>query len=96
MVASVFNLLPYLNLFMKDKKMKQIHTMLDKETNTWYNKQDGAKRVSNAGFKTQKEAIAAAKSIAINQKLEHSIHRADNNQIREKNSYGNDTYPPKG
>ena len=31
MVASVFNLLPYLNLFMKDKKMKQIHTMLDKE-----------------------------------------------------------------
>ena len=22
----------------------QIHTMLDKETGTWYNKQDGAKR----------------------------------------------------
>lgn len=74
----------------------QIHTMLDKETGTWYNKQDGATRASNAGFETQKEAIEAARTIAINQGLEHSIHRADNNQIREKNSYGNDAYPPKG
>lgn len=75
---------------------KQIHTMYNKSTGTWYNKQDGAKRVSNCGFSTQKEAAIAARSIAINQKLEHSIHRADNNQIREKNSYGNDNYPPQG
>lgn len=75
---------------------KQIHTMLNKETGTWYNKQDGAKRASNTGFATQKEAINSARSIAINQRLEHSIHRADNNQIREKNSYGNDDFPPRG
>jgi len=75
---------------------KQIHTMLDKKTGTWYNKQDGATKASNSGFKTQKEAINAARSIAISQGLEHSIHRADNNQIREKNSYGNDDFPPRG
>lgn len=81
---------------LKDNIMvNQIHTMKDKETGTWYNKQDGAKRASNAGFATQKEAADAARNIAINQGLEHSIHRADNNQIREKNSYGNDDYPPK-
>lgn len=35
--------------------VNQIHTMKDKETGTWYNKQDGAKRASNAGFATQKK-----------------------------------------
>lgn len=76
--------------------MGQIHTMKNKETGEWYNKQDGANRASNAGFSTQKAATEAGRTIAINQGLEHSIHRADNNQIREKNSYGNDDYPPKG
>lgn len=76
--------------------MTQIHTMKDKDSGTLYNKKDGASRASNAGFDTQKEAIEAGKTIAINQKLEHSIHRADNNQIREKNSYGNDDFPPRG
>ena len=75
---------------------KQIHTMYNKETKTWYNKQDNANRASNAGFSTQNEAIDAARTIAINQGLEHSIHRADNNQIRDKNSYGNDDFPPRG
>lgn len=75
---------------------KQIHTMKDKNTGTWYNKQDGAKRASNKGFATQKEAAESARKIAINQGLEHSIHRADNNHIREKNSYRNDDCPPKG
>ena len=74
----------------------QIHTMKDKNTGTWYNKQDGAKRASNKGFATQREAAESARKIAINQGLEHSIHRADNNHIREKNSYGNDDCPPKG
>lgn len=62
----------------------QIHTMKNKSNGTWYNKQDDAKRASNAGFATQKEAVNSARSIAINQRLEHSIHRADNNQIRER------------
>ena len=44
---------------------------------------------------TQKEAITLAREISKNQKSEMIIHRS-NGQIREKNSYGNDTFPPKG
>ena len=44
---------------------------------------------------TQKEAIQIAREISKNQKSEMVIHRT-NGQIREKNSYGNDPYPPKG
>lgn len=73
-----------------------IHTMKNKTNNTWYNKKDGASRASTSGFKTQSDAIRSARQIAINQKLEHAIHRGDNNAIRDKNSYGNDPYPPKG
>lgn len=44
---------------------------------------------------TQAKAIQAAKRIAINQKSELFIHGKDG-KIRDKNSYGNDPYPPKG
>ena len=44
---------------------------------------------------TQAEAIEQARSIAQNQGSEMLIHR-QNGQIREKNSYGNDPFPPKG
>ena len=44
---------------------------------------------------TQAEAIKIARAIAINQQSEMFIHRP-NGQIRERNTYGNDPYPPKG
>lgn len=44
---------------------------------------------------TQKEAIAAAKELAIKQKSEVVIHGEDG-KIREKNSYGNDPREIKG
>ncbi|KZR58351.1 DUF2188 domain-containing protein [Pseudobacillus badius] len=44
---------------------------------------------------TQKAAIDAATNIARRQGTEVVIHRP-NGQIRDKNSYGNDPYPPKG
>lgn len=44
---------------------------------------------------TQAEAIGRARSIAQNQQSEMLIH-GQNGQIRERNSYGNDPYPPKG
>ena len=44
---------------------------------------------------TQAEAIAIAKAIAMNQESELLIH-GTNGRIRQKNSYGNDDYPPKG
>lgn len=44
---------------------------------------------------TQAEAIDKARVIAQNQKSELLVH-GKNGQIREKNSYGNDSFPPKG
>lgn len=63
---------------------------------------DGKWQVKGAGnsratavTRTQKEAISIATNIARNQKSELLIHGC-NGRIREKNSYGNDSYPPKG
>lgn len=44
---------------------------------------------------TQAEAIDVAKNIAQNQKSELFIHNRQG-QIRERNTYGKDPYPPKG
>ena len=44
---------------------------------------------------TQFEAFEAAREIARNQGSEVFIHRRDG-KFRERNSYGNDPYPPKG
>lgn len=63
---------------------------------------DGFWQVKGAGnqkatavFDTQKEAIERARQIAINQQSERVIHRP-NGQIRQKDSYGNDNFPPRG
>lgn len=45
--------------------------------------------------RTQREAIDIARDIARNQESELIIHRP-NGQIRDRDSYGNDPYPPKG
>lgn len=44
---------------------------------------------------TQSDAIDAARDIARNQQSEVVIHGRDG-RIREKDSYGNDPYPPAG
>ena len=44
---------------------------------------------------TQKEAIDIGRGIARNQGSELVIHRP-NGQIRDKDSHGNDPFPPKG
>jgi hypothetical protein len=46
-------------------------------------------------FSTQQEAINKGRDIAINQQSELLIHNREG-KIRDKNSYGNDPYPPKG
>ncbi len=63
---------------------------------------DGNWQVKGAGnskatfiTSTQKEAIKIATGIAKSQKSELLIH-GKNGRIREKNSYGNDNFPPKG
>jgi len=44
---------------------------------------------------TQEGAIEKARDIARNQQSELLIH-GSNGRIRERDSYGNDPYPPKG
>ena len=44
---------------------------------------------------TQAQAIKIAREIAMNQQAEVVIHRS-NGTIRDKDSYGNDPFPPKG
>lgn len=60
----------------------------------WGVKGDNNTRITQ-NFDTQKEAISKARDIAINQKSEVVIHGVDG-KIRDKNSYRNDPYPPKG
>ncbi len=60
----------------------------------WQVKGEGNKRAS-AVTNTQRDAITIATEIARNQKSELIIH-GKNGKIREKNSYGNDPFPPKG
>jgi hypothetical protein len=44
---------------------------------------------------TQQQAVDVAREIARNQNSELVIHRPDG-RIRDKDSYGNDPFPPKG
>lgn len=48
-----------------------------------------------ARTETQAEAISIAREIAKNQQSELLIH-GRNGQIRARDSYGNDPYPPEG
>lgn len=60
----------------------------------WQVKKAGGQRATFI-TPTQQSAIAKAKSIAQNQHSELIIH-GTNGRIRQKNSYGNDPFPPKG
>ena len=60
----------------------------------WAVRAAGSQRVT-ATFNTQAEAIDRGREIAINGGSELFIH-GRNGQIRERNSYGNDPFPPRG
>ena len=60
----------------------------------WAIKGEGNQRAT-AVHGTQREAMDAAREIARNQKAELVIHRPDG-RIRDKDSHGNDTFPPRG
>ncbi len=62
--------------------------------NGWAVKSAGSERASSI-HSTQAEAISQARSNAMKQNSEMLIH-GKNGQIRERNSYGSDPYPPKG
>lgn len=60
----------------------------------WAVKGAGNRRASSV-YGTQREAIAAARDAATRQGSEMLIH-GENGRIRERNTYGDDPYPPKG
>ena len=60
----------------------------------WAVRGAGNSRITSQ-HRTQKSAIDAARNIARNQKSELVIH-GTNGQIRAKDSYGNDPFPPRG
>lgn len=63
--------------------------------NGGWNVKGAGNKKATANFDTQSEAIKRAVEIAKNQSSELLIHGKDG-KIREKNSYGNDPFPPKG
>ncbi|MCU8069466.1 DUF2188 domain-containing protein [Shewanella sp. SM32] len=62
--------------------------------NGWAVRGAGNQRATSV-HDTQQQAIDSARDIARNQHSELVIHRP-NGRIRDKNSYGNDPFPPKG
>ncbi len=60
----------------------------------WAVKGAGNQRATSV-HDTQQQAIDVARGIARNQESELVIHRQDG-RIRDKDSYGNDPFPPKG
>ena len=62
--------------------------------NKWAVRKAGAEKVTRR-FDTQQEAIRVARGIARNQGGEVFIHGQDG-RIRERDSYGNDPFPPRG
>lgn len=60
----------------------------------WAVRKAGAERVTRH-FDTQQEAIKAARRLARNQGGEVFIHGQDG-RIRERDSCGNDPFPPRG
>ena len=62
--------------------------------NQWAVKGEGNQR-NTAVCNTQKQAIDIARQISKNQNSELLIHNRQG-QIRERDSHGNDPFPPKG
>lgn len=71
---------------------KNQHVVPHKEG--WAVRGEGNSRATSV-HDTQQAAIEAAREIAQNQQSELLIH-GRNGRIRERDSYGNDPYPPKG
>jgi hypothetical protein len=68
-----------------------VHTVPSPAGSGWCNKVDG-KVISRHRLK--ESAVETGREAARRLKVEHTIHLSDGS-IGEKNSYGNDPYPPR-
>lgn len=73
-------------------KNAPVHTV--PHDGSWANRREGSDRVSKV-FPTKADAEAAGRRTAQNEQTEHLVHKLDGT-IGERNSYGNDPYPPRG
>jgi len=71
---------------------KNVHTV--PHGDGWANRREGASRVSET-FGTKRDAQQAGRDSARRDHVEHFIHNQDG-KIGERNSYGNDPFPPRG
>jgi hypothetical protein len=71
---------------------KNVHTVPHEDG--WANRREGADRVSKM-FPTKDAAERAGRDTARREGVEHLIHNKDG-RISERNSYGNDPFPPRG
>ena len=63
-------------------------------TRRWAVEREGAAHPASM-HSTQAEAAKAGRALAKRDRVEFIVHRKDG-QIRARDSYGNDPYPPKG
>lgn len=75
------------------KSKKPIHTVPD-GNGCWANKREGVKSPISSAT-TKAETVAIGRGQAKKDATEHVIHNK-NGQIGQKNSYGNDKFPPRG
>jgi uncharacterized protein (UPF0262 family) len=73
---------------------KNVHVVKSKNGDEWSVKTENSQKAYR-NVSTQQEAIEIGKNVAKNNSSELLIHGV-NGKIREKNSYGDDKYPPVG
>lgn len=71
---------------------KPVHTV--PHGDEWANERENADRASKV-FDTKAEAQDAGRETARREETEHLIHKGDG-EIGDRNSYGNDPFPPEG
>ncbi len=71
------------------------HQHVVKQEDGWAVRGEGNSRYTARAMNTQEEARQLAEQIARNKGSDVIIHRP-NGQIRDRDSYGNDPFPPKG
>jgi hypothetical protein len=71
-----------------------IHTVYRSASSDWANEVEGGERASSV-HTTKDEAVKRGRELAKAGRTEHVIHNMDGT-IAERNSYGNDPYPPAG
>ncbi len=73
---------------------KNIHTVYNSDRSMWENKKEGSSTPISSHH-TKNNALDRAEKVAEQAKVEHFIHGKDG-KIQERNSYGNDPFPPRG